>query len=152
MRINNKMTAAEIDRKAKNTKKADMGSGGAVASPFAARLSASVKDVQDIGMELKELKDAIDKAADDLDREPTVANFRVFRDLLSNFAKKATSEAYRIEKIMSSGITPHEHELVTIINKEADDLYRLIVSEQQDRLAITGKLIRIKGLVVDFLT
>ena len=75
MRINNKMTAAEIDRKAKNTKKADMGSGGAVASPFAARLSASVKDVQDIGMELKELKDAIDKAAADLDREPQLPEF-----------------------------------------------------------------------------
>lgn len=152
MRINNNLPSTEVDRKTKKTKKTGTGSGGVAASPFAARLSASVKEVQDVGLELKELKEEIDKAADDLDREPTMSHFRVFRDLLSTFAKKASSEAYRIEKIMSSGITPHEHELVTIINKEADDLYRLIVSEQQDRLAITGKLIRIKGLVVDFLT
>ena len=152
MRINNNLPSTEVDGKAKNAKKAGKGGGGAVGSTFATRLSASVREVQDVGLELKELKDAIDKAADDLDREPTMANFRVFRDLLSTFAKKATSEAYRIEKVMSSGITPHEHELVTIINREADELYRLIVSEQQDRLGITGKLIRIKGLVVDFLT
>lgn len=152
MRINNNLPSAEIDKKTKKSKSAANGTSSAVSSPFAARLTASVRELQDLGLELKELKEEIDKAAADLDREPTVANFRVFRDLLSSFAKKASAEAYRVDKIKSSGITPHEHELVAVIDKEADELYHMIIREQKDRMAITGKIVRIKGLVLDFMT
>lgn len=152
MRINSKLPSTEVDKKTKKPASSAGSADSAGRSLFAARLHASVMEIRDIGLELKELKDAIDKAATDLDQEPTVAHFRTFRDLLSVFAKKASTEAYRVERIKSSGITPHEHELVAVINKEADELYRLIVSEQKDRLAITGKIMRIKGLVVDFLT
>ncbi|SNB47087.1 YaaR family protein [Geobacter sp. DSM 9736] len=150
MRINDNLPSTEVEKK-KKTKASSRGADNA-GSLFATRLSARVAELQDVGLELHELKEEIDRAAVTLDREPTVANFRAFRDLLSSFAKKASSQAYRVERVRSSGITPHEHELVAVIDREADELYRLIVSEQKDRIAITGKIVRIKGIVVNFLT
>lgn len=36
-----------------------------------------------------------------------------------------------------------------MIDREADNLYRLIMTENKDRLAITNKILELKGLVID---
>ena len=48
--------------------------------------------------ELEDLKEELRDAGDDFEREPTLSNFRRFREMIGKFAKKATSLAYRIEK------------------------------------------------------
>jgi uncharacterized protein YaaR (DUF327 family) len=39
-----------------------------------------------------------------------------------------------------------------VINTEADRLYNLLLHDQRDNMAITAKVIGIKGLVVDLIT
>jgi len=153
MRINDNLPSREVEKKSGKSKSTSKGKGGAGTSLFAVRLTKSEKELSDDqAAELQELKQRIEQAGDDLDRDPTMANFKAFRDLLGAFARKASAEAYRVERVRSSGITPHEHELVTVIDREADELYHLIVSEQKNRIAITAKIMRIKGLVVNFST
>ena len=40
---------------------------------------------------------------------------------------------------------------MTVIDKEADLLYHLVMREQKDHIRIVAQIIKIKGLVVDFL-
>lgn len=149
MRINDKLPSRAIDKKPKKASSSRTNSGAP--APFASRLRQSEKEIADYRLELEELKQEIDRAGDNLDREQTIANFKIFRDLIGALTKKVTTEAYRVELVGSTGITPHEHEIITVINKEADNLYRLIMSEHKDHLAITNKIMLLKGLVIDFL-
>lgn len=95
------------------------------------------------------LRHEIETTGDILDKDPTVPNFTRFRDALSKLAKKINGEAYRLEKFGGTPQNPRYYEIITIINREADRLYELIMQEQKNRLAITAKVIGIKGLVVD---
>lgn len=87
-----------------------------------------------------------------LEQDPTIQNFKHFRELLSRIVKQVSGEAYRLEKIGGSPSNPRYYEIITVIDKEADKLYELIVKEQKDRMAITASVIGIKGLVVDLVT
>lgn len=98
------------------------------------------------------LRNEIEKAGDLLTNEPTLANFKHFRDLLSKIAKMVNAEAYRLDKLGGTAQNPRYYEIITIINREADSLYNLIVKENRDSMAITAKVIGIKGLVVDLIT
>ena len=102
--------------------------------------------------QLQDLKDEIDRAGNDLEREPTVANFRTFRDLIATLAKTVTANAYRLERVGGTTLNPRCFEIVTVIDREADNLLRLIMTENKDRLKITNKILELKGLIVDFLT
>ena len=79
-------------------------------------------------------------------------NFKNFRDQLSKLAKRITNEAYQLEKIGGTPQNPRYFEIITVINAEADRLYNLIVKENRNHLAITAKVIGIKGMVVDLIT
>ena len=49
-------------------------------------------------------------------------------------------------------MNPRYYEIITVIDREADKLYELIVKEQKDSMAITASVIGIKGLIVDLIT
>ena len=102
--------------------------------------------------ETDELRREIEAAGDKLDKEPNLANFKYFRDLLSRMTKRVSNEAFRLEKIGGTPQNPRYFEIITVINAEADRLYNLLIHDQRDRLAITAKVIGIKGLVVDLVT
>jgi hypothetical protein len=89
---------------------------------------------------------------DKLVQEPTLANFKQFRDILSKLVKRVSNEAYRLDKFGGTPQNPRYYETITVINSEADRLYNLIVQEQRDNMAITARVIGIKGLVVDLIT
>jgi hypothetical protein len=147
MRIDEKKDAAGISRKEK--KERSKGTGGAVGALFAGRLAKAQQD-PDYPAELQRLKDEIDQAGEILEREPTVANFRRFRDLLGSMAKKVSSEAYRVE-LLGGTLSGRVHEVVSVIDKEADLLYHLVMREQKDNIRIAAQIVKIRGLVVDFL-
>ena len=102
--------------------------------------------------EIEELRQEIEQAGDKLEKEPTLMNFKNFRDQLSKLAKRITNEAYQLEKIGGTPQNPRYFEIITVINAEADRLYNLIVKENRNHLAITAKVIGIKGMVVDLIT
>jgi uncharacterized protein len=146
-----------IDEKSKSggiTKKGKGGAAKSVASPsaplFAGRLTEVAKIRAQYPEELHQLKEEIDKAGDVLEQEPTIANFKVFRDLLGVMAKKVSSQAYKME-LLGGGFSGRTHEVITVIDKEADLLYHLVMREQKDHIRIVAQIVKIKGLVVDFL-
>lgn len=148
IRIQDKVASREIDKKAK---RGSLQKGaGAGSSPFIRTLAQQEAGFADYEQELQYLKDEIDRAGDDLEKEPTMANFRAFRDLIAAVTKKVTSHAYKLEKVGGTTLNPRCFEIITVIDREADNLYRLIMSEQKDRLAITNKIMELKGLVVNF--
>ena len=85
-----------------------------------------------------------------LEQEPAIVNFKAFRELLGAMARKVSAEAYKVE-LLGGGITGRTHEVMTVIDKEADLLYHLVMREQKDHIRIVAQIIKIKGLVVDFL-
>jgi uncharacterized protein YaaR (DUF327 family) len=102
--------------------------------------------------DLEALRTEIEAAGTKVATEPILKNFSHYRELLSRLAKKVSAEAYRLEKIGGTPQNPRYYEIITVINKEADSLYNLIVKENRDSIAITAKVIGIKGLVVDLIT
>ena len=148
MRIDDKSESRSITKKGKGAATRSVASQG---SPlFAGRLTQIAKSSADYPGELQRLKEEIDKAGDTLEQEPTIVNFKAFRELIGAMAKKVSSEAYRIE-LVGGGFTGRTHEVMTVIDKEADLLYHLVMREQKDHIRITAQIIKIKGLVVDFL-
>ena len=147
-----------IDEKSKSSAIAKRGKGAAPARGvtgvdvplFAGRLTQVAKTSSDYQGQLQQLKEEIDKAGDALEKEPTIANFKIFRDLIAALARKISSEAYRIE-FLGGGFSGRTHEVITVIDKEADLLYHLVMREQKDHIRIVAQIVKIKGLVVDCL-
>lgn len=124
-------------------------SGGSL---FASALNGKKAEFDNYDQEISSLRDEIDQAGDTLEQEPTLDNFNKFRDLLSRLAKRVNTEAYRLEKIGGTPLNPRYFEVIRVINEEADKLYKLILNEQRNRMAIIEKVIGIKGLVVNLVT
>ncbi|ACD95096.1 YaaR family protein [Trichlorobacter lovleyi] len=121
-------------------------------SLFSSELQAKQLEVNQHEQTISDLRAALDTAGEALEKEPTIQNFRRFRELLSKLAKQVSNEAYRLEKIGGTPMNPRYYEIITVIDKEADKLYELVVKEQKDRMSITASVIGIKGLVVDLVT
>lgn len=148
MRIDDKSDPRGIAKKEKGNATKSVASAGAPL--FAGRLAAVSKASSEYQGELQRLKEEIDKAGDALEQEPTIANFKVFRELIGTMARKVSAEAYRIE-MLSGGVSGRSHEVIAVIDKEADLLYHLVMREQKDHIRIVAQIVKIKGLVVDFL-
>lgn len=148
MRIHDSSSLRELD---KNTKKSSPVKR-IMNSLFADELRHNEADVNSHHDGVDALRSEIEAAGNLLTSEPTIKNFQQFRDLLSKLAKKVSAEAYRLEKFGGTAQNPRYFEVITIIDKEADNLYNLIVKENRDSMAITAKVIGIKGLVVDLIT
>jgi uncharacterized protein YaaR (DUF327 family) len=119
---------------------------------FADELSHHEEGISSYQDDIEDLRTEIEKAGNLLSTEPTLTNFKHFRDLLSKLAKKVSAEAYRLDKFGGTPQNPRYYEIITVIDREADNLYKLIVKENRDSMAITAKVIGIKGLVVDLVT
>jgi hypothetical protein len=146
MRIDEKSGSRGVVKKDKGA--ATKGVGSVTGALFAGRLTQVAKSSSDYPGELQRLKEEIDKAGTTLEQEPTIVNFKAFRDLIGTLAKKMSAEAYRVE-LVGGGFTGRTHEVITIIDKEADLLYHLIMREQKDHIRIIAQIVKIKGLVVD---
>jgi uncharacterized protein YaaR (DUF327 family) len=119
---------------------------------FADELSHHEEGISSYQDDIEDLRTEIEKAGNLLSTEPTLTNFKQFRDLLSKLAKIVSAEAYRLDKFGGTPQNPRYYEIITVIDREADNLYKLIVKENRDSMAITAKVIGIKGLVVDLVT
>lgn len=148
MRIDDKSESRSVTKKGKGA--ATKGVAGQGNPLFAGRLTQIAKSSSEYAGELQRLKDEIDRAGEVLEQEPTIVNFKAFRGLIGAIAKKVSSEAYRIE-LVGGGFSGRTHEVMTVIDKEADLLYHLIMREQKDHIRIVAQIMKIKGLVIDFL-
>ena len=148
MRITDSSSLRELDKNSKSTSPMKK----IMSSFFADELSHHEEAVDSYQDDIDTLRGSIEKAGNLLTAEPTLANLKCFRDLLSTLAKKVNAEAYRLDKVGGTPQNPRYYEIITVINREADHLYNLIVKENKNTMAITAKIIGIKGLVVDLVT
>lgn len=148
MRILDSSSLREIDKNTKSTSPVKK----VMNSFFADELSHQEEGVASYQEDVDSLRTEIEKAGELLTTEPTLRNFKHFRDLLSRLAKKVSAEAYRLDKFGGTPQNPRYFEIITVIDREADNLYNLIVKENRDSMAVTAKVIGIKGLVVDLVT
>jgi uncharacterized protein YaaR (DUF327 family) len=148
MRIKDGLSTTVIGQQVKNPPVVKSGAG----SLFAAELTNRRTDITTYEQEVENLRHEIEMVGDRLAEKPTLPNFKRFRDLLSQLAKRISSEAYRLEKIGGTPQNPRSFEIITVINSEADKLYNLIIQDNRNSMAITAKVIGIKGLVVDLIT
>jgi len=148
MRIQDSSSLRELDKNTKSSSPIRK----IVNSMFADELSHNEEGIASYQDDIETLRAEIEKAGNLLTSIPTLANFKHFRDLLGTLAKKVNAEAYRLDKFGGTAQNPRYYEIITVINREADSLYNLIVKENRDPMAITAKVIGIKGLVVDLVT
>lgn len=148
MRIKGALSTPGIGQQSNNPPAVKSGAG----SLFAAELTNSQTDITSYEQEVENLRHEIEMVGDRLSQGPTLPNFKRFRDLLSQLAKRISGEAYRLEKIGGTPQNPRSFEIITVINAEADKLYNLVIQANRDNMAITAKVIGIKGLVVDLVT
>jgi uncharacterized protein YaaR (DUF327 family) len=148
MRIIDSSSLRELDKNRKSSSPVK----NMISSFFADELSHHEEKLHEHQDDIDTLRSNIEKAGNLLTSDPTLANLKSFRDLLSTLAKKVNAEAYRLDKIGGTPQNPRYHEIITVINREADQLYNLIVKENKDTMAITARIIGIKGLVVDLVT
>lgn len=148
MRIQDSSSLRELDKNTKSSSPMKK----IMNSFFADELSHHEEEAASYQDDINTLRSDIEKAGNLLSSEPTLANFKYFRDLLSKLAKKVNAEAYRLDKFGGTPQNPRYYEIITVIDREADHLYNLIVRENKENMAITAKVIGIKGLVVDLVT
>jgi uncharacterized protein YaaR (DUF327 family) len=120
----------------------------AAPSLFSIELTRKTEKILDVDMlDLEDLKEDLQDMGDSFEKEPTIANFRIFREMIGRFARKATSLAYRIEKVKNSR-SGSILELVSIIDRNADALYHLVMQSQQNRFSIASRIANINGMIV----
>jgi uncharacterized protein YaaR (DUF327 family) len=148
MRIQDSSSVRELDKNTKSSSPVKK----IMNSFFADELTLQENGIASYQDDVETLRSEIEKAGNLLSTDPTLVNFKYFRDLLSKLAKRVNAEAYRLDKFGGTPQNPRYYEIITVINREADSLYNLIVKENRDSMAITAKVIGIKGLVVDLVT
>ncbi|MBB1487431.1 YaaR family protein [Oceanospirillum sediminis] len=102
-----------------------------------------------LNQKLTHMRIALDDAGNVLEKNPTLGNLEVYKTLLSNLIAAATRGAYDVQGIGAGWTASEKHHVVKLIDQEAEELLQLVMSEQRDNLKIAGKLVQIKGLVID---
>lgn len=148
MRIHDSSSLKELDKNTKSGSPLKKGS----ASLFAAEINQKVDAIVTYQDDVDTLRKEIESAGERLTKEPILQNYKQFRDLLGSLAKRISAEAYRLEKFGGTPQNPRYYEVISVIDREADQLYELIVRENRNHIAITDKVIGIKGLVVNLVT
>lgn len=146
MRINNNQNE-RVKGKGKRGKAVNVATGNVNA--FSEVLKKEEIAFTDLEVELSEMRDEIDTAGDALEKDPSMSNFTHFRDLIRALTKRVSKDAYRLRTL---GMGSRKHQIIATIDKELNMLYRLIMHEQKNRIDVTNKVIRLKGLVVDALS
>ena len=117
-------------------------------SPFAAMLEEE-REIKKYSYELDELKKQIYDAGYALEKSSNIKEFQKFRDLIRALVEKVIKDAYRVRNLNMNKKT---FNVVSKINEELDSLYREIISEQKNHIAIANKVMRLKGLVLNLIS
>ena len=119
-----------------------------VSSNFASMLEEDM-EIKKYSYELNELKKQIYDAGNALEKSSNIKEFQKFRDLIRALVEKVIKDAYRVRNLNMNRKT---YNVVAKINEELDSLYREIIAEQKNHIAIANKVMRLKGLVLNLIS
>ena len=97
-------------------------------------------------IDLGEITAQLEEAGDNLGLDPTLDNFNSFKDSIGKFARKATSIAYCMDKILSSWQRPLV--VTRVIDEGADYLYHNTMYGQQLNIRIASEVGDIRGMIL----
>ncbi len=111
-------------------------------SSFAAMLEEE-REIRKYSLELDELKRQIYDAGNALEKSANIKDFYRFRDLITSLTEKVVKHAYKVRI---------KFQVISKINEELDALYREIMREQKNHIAIANKMMILKGLVLNLMS
>lgn len=123
-------------------------------STFAQHLEISTKldSSEDVKENIGILRKLVDSAGEELERNPTLGNYHLYRALLGDIVKRVVRGSLEVKNV-GTGLNPSDrHQIISHIDQEAEQLLELVISEQKNRLKITASIDTIKGLVIDLLS
>ena len=97
-------------------------------------------------VDLEEITAELEEAGDNLGIDPTLDNFNCFKDSIGKFAKKATSIAYCMDKILSTWQRPLV--VTRVIDEGVDYLYHNTMYGQQLNIQIASEVDDIRGMIL----
>ncbi len=147
VRIDELKTKQSLQTKNKRTKNTAHKSS---ISPFSQMLSIEETEFEDIQIELEQIRAEIEEVGSALEDAPSLKEFNKFRDLIRVLTQKVSKQAYKSKTIIGR-CSNKKYQIIQTVNTDLNDLYRLILSEQKNRIAIASKIIKLKGLVLDLL-
>ncbi|WP_157150627.1 YaaR family protein [Brachyspira sp. SAP_772] len=117
-------------------------------SSFAAMLEEE-REIRKYSLELDELKRQIYDAGNALERSADIKDFYKFRDLITSLVEKLIKDSYKVRTVFSN---LKRFQVISKINEELDALYREIMKEQKNHMAIANNMMRLKGLVLNLMS
>ena len=117
-------------------------------SSFAAMLEEE-REIRKYSLELDELKKQIYDAGNALERSANIKDFYKFRDLITSLVEKLIKDTYKVRTVFSN---LKRFQVISKINEELDTLYREIMKEQKNHIAIANNMMRLKGLVLNLMS
>lgn len=148
-----KQKTAELKKSPKKLSKSNL-SENSKTGTFAEHLELSTKvDAnEDIKQNIGILRKLVDSAGEELERNPTLGNYHLYRAVLGDIVKRVVQGSLEIKNV-SNSLNPNDrHQIIRHIDQEAEQLLELVISEQKNRLKITASIDTIKGLVIDLLS
>ncbi len=100
---------------------------------------------------LTELLDKLDECGQRLAKSFSIYDLKAYQDTLRGFLRETSGKAYEIKEQM--GLSSHGKtkifQRVELINRELEELSKLVLAKQKEPLKILKKLDYIRGLVID---
>lgn len=120
-------------------------------TPFLEALHAA--DMDQMRRQVEPDFDDLEAAAQRLKESPTMANLRQYKEAIKRVLTKVLESAYVVEEVRAFNRRGRQtvSMLVRTIDRELDELGRLILAKAQDTLAIAAKIDDIRGLIFDYL-
>lgn len=97
-------------------------------------------------IDLEEMSAQLEEAGENLGHDPSLDNFRCFKDSIGKFARTATSLAYCLDKIFNP--RQRSHIITRVIDDEADYLYCTTMNSQYGNIRIASEIDDIKGMIL----
>jgi len=103
---------------------------------------------------MQELLKEIDQVAARLAQSMTIADLMLFRRLIKDFLREATSRAFRIKKERGSLRRQGRSLLITVeeTDREIEGLIEELMKCQDQPVSVLETLDKIRGMLVDLLT
>lgn len=98
---------------------------------------------------VRNLFDAIEKAASDLSETPGEASLKEYRHRIKAFMDEVLSGSREIKVIPRPGIFEDPYVIVKVIDEKLDQLAQLVISEEIERSEMAKIIEDIKGILVD---
>lgn len=102
--------------------------------------------------ELDHLRSLLDEAGEDLERNPTVGNFEVFRTLMGSLISRVLEGGFQVENVGPGWHPADRHQIIRKIDAEAEALLEMVLEEHKDRTQIHKRISTLKGLVIDMMS